>query len=130
MSHPAIKNGSDQGRYVGHDRYAGVRALWIKVIIRAVFDWVSYRESPKLLQRKLAESAHFWLFRPNESFNSFENICYYLDMNPENIRRWAKVLDPDKVAKIELLDRMAPPPVVAKARRHAYYGYVSHNATT
>lgn len=86
-----------------------MRTLWVKVIIRAVFDWVSYRDSEKLMQRKLAQSAESWLFLPNEVFNSFENVCYYLDMNPENIRRWAKSLNRDQVSKIELLDRSPDP---------------------
>jgi hypothetical protein len=87
------------------DRYAGVRALWIKVIIRAVFDWVAYRDSARLFQRKLAESAHTWLFRPSELFNSFENVCHMLDIDPEKVRRWAKTMSKDQVAKIEHLER-------------------------
>lgn len=87
------------------DRYAGIRALWIKVIIRAVFDWVSYRDSDRLHQRKLAESAEIWLFQPSELFNAFDNICMYIDLDPERVRRWAKNMDRDQVAKIEHLER-------------------------
>lgn len=87
------------------DRYAGVRALWIKVIIRAVFDWVAYRDSTRLFQRKLAESAYTWLFRPSELFNSFENVCHMLDIDPSRVRGWAKTMNKDQVAKIEHLER-------------------------
>lgn len=87
------------------DRYAGVRALWIKVIIRAVFDWVAYRDSTRLFQRKLAESAYVWLFRPSELFNSFENVCHMLDIDPNKVRDWAKKMNKDQVAKIEHLER-------------------------
>jgi len=91
------------------ERHAGIRTLWVKVVIRAVFDWVSYRDSSKLMQIKLAESAYNWLFKESEVFNSFENVCFYLDMSPSNIRNWAKALSRDQVLKIELADR-APSP--------------------
>lgn len=87
------------------DRYAGIRALWIKVIIRAVFDWVAYRDSDRLFQKKLADSAHSWLFKQNELFNGFENICHMLDINPNRVRTWAKTMSKDQVAKIEHLER-------------------------
>lgn len=91
--------------YAGAERYAGVRALWIKVIIRAVFDWVSYRDSDKLMQRKLAESASSWLFQPSTLFNGFENVCGYLDICPDHVRMWAKAMSREQVAKIEHLER-------------------------
>lgn len=87
------------------DRYAGVRALWIKVIIRAVFDWVAYRDSSRIFQRKLADSAHSWLYRPSELFNSFENVCHMLDIDPNRVREWASTMSKDQVAKIEHLER-------------------------
>lgn len=87
------------------DRYAGVRTLWLKVIIRAIFDWVTYRDSPRLMQKKLAESAASWLFEDSELFNGFENICGNLDVNPEDIRERARAMSKDDVAKIEHLER-------------------------
>jgi hypothetical protein len=93
------------GAYGSGDRYAGVRALWAKVIIRAVFDYVSYRDSPKLMQRKLAESAQFWLFSANEMFNSFENVCTYLGIDAMEVREKAETMSKDMVSKIEHLER-------------------------
>lgn len=87
------------------DRYSGVQALWIKVIIRAVFDWVSYRDSTRLPQKKYADGAHKWLFQSSNLFNSFENICEFLDLSPEKIRKWASSMSKDQVAKIEHLER-------------------------
>lgn len=86
-------------------RYAGVRALWMKVIIRAVFDWVTYKDSTKLDKRKYAESADAWLFQKNLLFNSFENVCKQLDMDPERIRVQVKKMTKDDVSKIEHLER-------------------------
>lgn len=79
--------------------------MWIKVIIRAVFDWVAYRDSSRLFQRKLAEGAQFWLFSSSELFNSFENVCHMLDLDPGRVRNWARTMSKDQVAKIEHLER-------------------------
>lgn len=87
--------------------YMGAKALWVKVIIRAVFDWVSYRDSPRLEKRKIAEQAALWIFNQSELFNGFENICAQLDIEPSRIRTWAKSISKDQVAKIEHLDRSA-----------------------
>lgn len=87
------------------DRYAGFRKLWGRVIQRAIYDWVAYRESPKLPQRKLAENAESWLFKPNVLFNSFDNICQMLDIDPETIRLRARSFTRDEVLKAEHIER-------------------------
>ena len=86
-------------------RYAGIRALWMKVIIRAVFDWVTYRDSTKIDKLKYAESAHSWLFQKSFLFNSFENVCKHLDIDAEKVRSNARRMTKDDVAKIEHLER-------------------------
>jgi hypothetical protein len=93
------------------DPYVGYRALWMKVIIRAGFDWVSYRDVTKLEQRKEAERAYKWLFEASELFNSFENICHLVDLPPEKIRRWVRALTKEHVAKIEHLERESTNPI-------------------
>jgi hypothetical protein len=77
----------------------------MKVIIRAVFDWVSYRDSLKIELRKEADMAFKWLFKPSELFNSFENVCAMIDLPPEKLRKWARSLSKEQVAKIEHLER-------------------------
>jgi hypothetical protein len=89
----------------GVDRYVGYRALWMKVIIRAAFDWVSYRDAMKLESRKEAEKAYKWLFQPSQLFNSFENVCHLVDLPPDKIRHWVQTLTKEHVAKIEHLER-------------------------
>lgn len=98
---------TDTSRMPTGDRYSGVRALWLKVIIRAIFDWVTYRDSDKLMQKKLAENAHSWLFDESELFNGFENVCVYLDVDPDHIRNRARKMSKEDVAKIEHLERSA-----------------------
>ena len=87
------------------DRYAGVRALWLKVIIRAIFDWVCYRDSLKIEKRKIAENAQAWLFDPSKLFNSFETVCSFLDISPDLVRERAKNMTAEQITKIEHLER-------------------------
>lgn len=91
--------------YNSSDPYVGYRALWLKVIIRAAFDWVTYRDSTKLENLKDAERAAKWLFEPSDLPNSFENVCQMVDLPPEKMRFWAKTLSKEQVAKIEHLER-------------------------
>lgn len=100
-----VEEGYPESTYQSEDRYVGTRALWLKVIIRAVFDWVSYRESTDLQKLKLAESARNWLFEKSELFNGFENVCFQIDLAPEKVRTWARSISKEQVAKIEHLDR-------------------------
>lgn len=104
------------------DRYAGYKALWTKVIIRAAFDWVSYRDSTRLEYKKIADDSHRWLFEPNHLFNSFENICNLIDLHPETIRRWVSRLTKDHVAKIEHLERVPIGSTLAMAERRLMAG--------
>lgn len=87
------------------DRYAGVRALWAKVIIRAMYDYVSYKDSTKLGLRKYAENAERWLFQPSDVFNSFENICRMLGISARRVRERARTMTKDQISKIEHVDR-------------------------
>ena len=102
---PSLRKLSCDTPQHGVDRYVGYRALWMKVIIRAAFDWVSYRDSSKLEQRKEAEKAFKWLFHQSVLFNSFENVCQLVDLPPDKIRRWVQTLTREHVAKIEHLER-------------------------
>lgn len=87
------------------DRYAGFRKLWARVVQRAVYDWVEYRDSTKLEKRKIAESAEAWLFKPSALFNSFENVCDILGIDVEQVRSRARKVTKDEVLKAEHVDR-------------------------
>lgn len=87
------------------DRYVGIRVLWLKVIIRSVFDWVSYRDSNKPWLKKYADAAASWLFVEGDYFNSFTNICAQLDLSPSLVRKWARSMSKDMVTKMEHLER-------------------------
>lgn len=108
----------------GSDRYVGYRALWMKVIIRAAFDWVSYRDSTKLDKLKDAESGYRWIFEDSELFNSFETICQLVDLPMDKVRRWAMSLTKEHVAKIEHLERESPnQTAIIEAQRRLIAGF-------
>jgi hypothetical protein len=87
------------------ERYAGYKALWLRVIIRAAFDLASYKDDRRLEYRKYASNAKKWLFEESYLFNSFENICIMLQIPPGPIRQWASTLTKDEVQKMEHLER-------------------------
>lgn len=89
------------------DRYSGVRMLWIKVIIRAIYDWITYRDSTKFHFKKLAESAEIWMFQESHTFNSFDNICRYIGLEPSRVRGRIKSMSKEDAKKIEFLDRVS-----------------------
>lgn len=91
------------------DRYSGIRALWAKVIIRAIFDWVTYRDSPRLDHQKLADTARTWIFDESELFNSFDSLCKFLDVSPRHIRDRARQMTKEHVFKIEHRERDGGP---------------------
>lgn len=86
-------------------RYAGVRALWAKVIIRAMYDFVMYKDSDKLPLRRTADNASRWLFSKNESLNSLESVCGMLGISPNSVREKAINMPKSEVSKIEHIDR-------------------------
>ncbi len=91
-------------------RYSGVRMLWIKVIIRAAYDWVTQRDSTKYHKRLEAKSAEVWLFHESHVFISFENICRYNDVDPERVRIRIRNMSKEDAKKIEYLDRFPGEP--------------------
>ena len=89
------------------ERYTGMRAMWLKVMIRAAFDWVSYRDHRDPRKLRDAKEAEAWLFHGwGQGFNSFENLCRLLQVSPQGVRRWATSLSKDQITKIEHLDRV------------------------
>jgi hypothetical protein len=86
-------------------RYAPIRVLWRRVIVRAAFDWVLYRDSPDLRQKKLSEEAHKWIFYVSNLWNSFDNVCVLADVPMDKIRAWVQCLTKDQVKKMEHMER-------------------------
>lgn len=89
---------------------AGAQALLIEIVKRAAFDWVLYRSSSRLEQKKIAEDAYVWLFQEEEDHphwavrvaegkvvTSFLSICDVFDISPDVLRRKIRTLDPQRV---------------------------------
>jgi hypothetical protein len=87
------------------DRYVPIRVLWVKVIIRAAYDYALWKESKELRLRKFAQDAERWLFEPSDLELSFENICASFDFSVEQIRAKARILTKDDVKKLEFRER-------------------------
>jgi hypothetical protein len=87
------------------ERYAPVRLLWIKAIIRAAFDYTLYKSHRDLKLRKFALDAERWLFEPSHLVNSLENICQALDINIELVRSFSRRVTREQVKKMEFLER-------------------------
>lgn len=81
------------------------RALLLEILRRASYDWVLYRDSSKLENKKLAEEAYIWLFEEDENSASYKDrikekrtltafvtICEIMDMDPDVVRSSIKKL--------------------------------------
>lgn len=106
------------------DEHEGYRLLWLKVIARAAYDWVLYRNSKNGYYKRLADSAHTWLFVTKqkkkeitippgttvtvtyEAINSLRNVCEMLGLDVEDVRKFAKRLTRKDVRKLEFFSRM------------------------
>ena len=88
----------------------GARALLVEVMKRAAYDWVLYRNSLRLDQKRLAEDAYTWLFLEEEGhaawrqrqeegkrLTSFLSICEDFDLDPEILRDRFRTLTPKRV---------------------------------
>lgn len=117
-----ISYGSEENHRPKLSEHECYRLLWIKVILRAAYDWVLYRNSKNSINRKIAKDAHSWLFEVAktkrkfiingeiealriELFNSLENICGFLDLDVDSVRKFAKTLTRDDIKKQEFLER-------------------------
>ncbi len=86
-------------------RYGPYRVLWIRVFIRAAFDYAQYKAARDIKLRKHAEDAAKWLFSESKLFNGFPNICESLDLPIELLRKVARRMTKDDVKKMEYLER-------------------------
>lgn len=79
----------------------GCKALLLEIIRRASYDWVLYRQSSRLPQKKLAEEAYHWIFveesgeertKNGKHLTGFVAICDLLDLDPDSVRARIRLL--------------------------------------
>jgi hypothetical protein len=81
----------------------GCRVLLVEIVRRAVFDWVTYRDSTRLEKKSIAQDAYTWLFledadhhdsrvRDGMHLFSFLGICDVLGLDPSYTRGAIKKL--------------------------------------
>lgn len=91
----------------------GCKSLLLEIIRRAAYDWVLYRTSRRLIQKKLAEQAYHWLFleerntpewnerdESDKYITSFLAICEALELDPDSVRTHIKKLTPKNVMSV------------------------------
>ncbi len=102
--------------------YENFRLLWIKVILRAAYDWVLYKDSKGRAAQRVAEGAYRWLFEDHietikvvvdnkvvvkltRPFNSLIFLCTELDLDIETVRSFARSLSKKEIRKLEFFTR-------------------------
>jgi len=85
------------------------KLLLAALIRRAAYDVILFRGKRELKYRSIWEDAHNWLFKERgksveREFCSFENICFLLDQDPEEIRRKTLRLTKQDVRKYDIVD--------------------------
>ena len=102
--------------------YENFRLLWIKVILRATYDWVLYRDSKSRAAQRIAENAYKWLFedyfekvryreknkiiiKMERPFNSLFFLCEELDLDITTVRAFARRLNKKQIRKSEFFTR-------------------------
>lgn len=91
----------------------GCKALLLEIIRRAAYDWVLYRTSERMQNKKLADDAYNWLFKEGpghqswverslnkKDITSFMAICEALDLDPETVRNHVRRLTVKNVMSV------------------------------
>ena len=79
--------------------------LWAAVLRRAAYDIAEYKKDKRLKFRKLGDSAYKWMFEDDtESFNSFLNLCHWLNQSPIQFRKKTLKLRKQDVHKYDMVD--------------------------
>ena len=89
-----------------HDdgKYNWVKSFWLKVIIRAMFDYALWKESKEIGHRRCAEEARKWLFETSKLNNNLVSVCSLLDVSMSAVRSVAAQLTPEQVKRMEHIE--------------------------
>lgn len=82
-----------------------MKILWARVILRALYDYVIWKDSDKMKDRRDFQTVKKWLFEPSTLGNSFENLCRLLNWPAGLIREKALTMTREDVKKMEFRER-------------------------
>ncbi len=82
--------------------YLPVKALWAKVIVKAICDYVMFKDADTLRGRREFLRVKDWLFGKD---TGFIGVCETIGWPPKMIRQRALSMTKDEVRKIEHRDR-------------------------
>lgn len=78
------------------------RLLLAAIVRRAAFDIALYKESKRVVKRRIAVSAYNWMFNEaGEGITSFEAICDVLGQDPDWIRQQTLMLRREDVRRLD-----------------------------
>jgi hypothetical protein len=91
----------------------GSKSLLLEIIRRAAYDWVLYRSSRRIMNKRLAEESYIWLFlegpghpdwdermKNGKHITSFVAICEALELDPDTMREHIKRLTAKNVMSV------------------------------
>lgn len=80
----------------------GDRVLWLRVILRAMFDYVLFADATDMVGQRIYRDAESWLFDDSRKHygNSLHAICYELDCSVAEVRVRAELITPEDVKRI------------------------------
>ena len=78
-----------------------LRNLWLKVIIRAISDYVLYRKSTDPKLKREASTARAFLF---DDDSGLQGICETFGLNIDVLRHMARTKTPSEIHKLEHLE--------------------------
>ena len=81
------------------------RILWLLIIRQAIFDYVKWKNSTNINNRRDAEDARRWLFEESDLLNSMKVACQVTGVDKQTIRNTAMKLTPQDIRKMEFQDR-------------------------
>jgi hypothetical protein len=87
------------------EHYHPVRALWARVIVRAICDYVVLKSARDIRSKRDFRALQKFLF---EEQSGLHNICSVIDLSVEKVRHRALTMTIDEVRKIEHRDRDKP----------------------
>jgi hypothetical protein len=84
------------------------KVIWLFVIRQAIFDYVKWKDSRNINNRRDAEDARKWLFCSSDVSNGLDKACLMVGIDISKVRNLANTMSPKDIKKMEFQDRDRP----------------------